>query len=213
MITTPKTRSRRRCAAAAIIRGQHVGRDTLANRRHVAADGVRLHSNNQCNFSGHWVAPTIGRAAKRLGVQAGQRRCSGDPAVPFDRVASSRRSWPRISSLQFSYLLAEGAQCLRRPTLYAAATSASAWPLLQMCEMKNPFCDLAFAIRTNVSPDISVRVALARSDACFLASQVPASRPERIVRRMTMGAFVVRNKGRFDAYRSRGDARMSWSGV
>jgi len=164
-------------------------------------------------FPGRCVVPTTVRAAKRLSVQAGRCRCSRDPAAPFDRVASSWRSWPRISSLQFSYLLAEGAQCLRRPTLYAAATSASAWPLLQMCEMKNPFCDLAFAIRTNVSPDISVRVALARSGTCFLASQVPASRPERIVRRMTMGAFVVRNKGRFNAHRSSRDARMSCSGV
>jgi hypothetical protein len=92
-----------------------------------------------------------------------------------------------------------------------AATSASALPLLQMCEVKNPFCDPAFAIRTNVSPDNTVRVA--RSDTRFLALQVPAQRPERIVRRMTMGAFVVRNKGRFDAYRSRRDARMSWSDV
>ena len=98
-------------------------------------------------------------------------------------------------------------------TSYAAATSASALPLLQMCETKNPFCDPAFAIRTNVSPDHTTCVALARSDTCFLASQVPAQRLERIVRRMTMGAFVVRNKGRFDAHRSSRDARMSCSGV
>jgi hypothetical protein len=41
-----------------------------------------------------------------------------------------------------------------------------------MCEIKNPSCDPAFAIRTNVSAGITVRVAPARSDTCFLASQV-----------------------------------------
>ena len=44
-------------------------------------DGVRLHSNNQCNFSGHCVVLAIVRAAKRLSVQAGCR-CSRDPAAP-----------------------------------------------------------------------------------------------------------------------------------
>jgi hypothetical protein len=93
MTTTPKTRSRRRsCAAAAIIRGQHVGRDTLANRRRIAA---RWRS----------IAPKQPMQLFRVIVSVQAERCRRrrDPAAPFDRVAW--RSWPRISLLQFSYCL------------------------------------------------------------------------------------------------------------
>jgi hypothetical protein len=54
---------------------------------------------------------------------------------------------------------------------WAAPTFACAWPLVQMCEAKNPSCEPAFAIRTNVFSDIAVSVAIGRSDTCVLASQ------------------------------------------
>jgi hypothetical protein len=52
------------------------------------SDGVRLHSNNQCNFYGS-LGDADSPSVLRLSVQAEQCRCSCDPAASFDRVASS----------------------------------------------------------------------------------------------------------------------------
>jgi hypothetical protein len=120
MTTTPKTRSRRRsCAAAAIIRGQHVGRDTLANRRRVAARwrSIALKQSMQLLRG---VVRRRQPSALRLSVQAERRRCRCDPAAPFDGVASSSRL---ASNLVAATQLGPCCKCAKRKIHFATQHS------------------------------------------------------------------------------------------